>query len=146
RPLAGVLENLAALLRPFGSDRGGMFVEVFGRDGEDKPVRAEWTLVAPPIEGPVTPTLPALALARRLLDGDSIAPGARPCVGILSLEDLASDFTRHGLTTGIVTERLFGPFEAALGDEFERLPKAVREAHRNGPLARFEGTARVEGA
>jgi hypothetical protein len=145
RPLAGLLQGLASLIAPFGSDRGCMFVEAFGRDARDRPVRAEWTLVAPPVEGPFTPTLPALVLARRLLGSRDIAPGARACVGLLSLDDLAHDFARHGLKTRIVTEQLTGAFEMALGADFERLPDRVREAHRQGPVARFRGRARVDG-
>jgi hypothetical protein len=111
QPLAGILQGLAPIFAPFGSDRGGMFVEVYGCDADDRPARAEWTIVAPPGEGPFTPTLPALALARKLLSGELIAPGARPCVGLLSLEDLASDFAHHGLVTHVVIEQLAGPFE-----------------------------------
>jgi hypothetical protein len=105
RPLAGALQAAGSLFRRFGSDRGCMFVEASGRDADDKPVRAEWTLVAPPVVGPFTPTLPALALARRLLSGEAIAPGARACVGILSLDDLAADFARHRLVANIRIER-----------------------------------------
>jgi hypothetical protein len=143
---AGLLQSLASIFSVFGSDRGCMFVEVFGRDAQDRPTRSEWTLAAPPVEGPFTPTLPALALARKLLAGGPVAPGARACVGLLSLDDLASDFARHRLETGILTEQLTGPFEMALGADFERLPVVVRNAHRSGPVSRFTGTARVDGA
>jgi len=105
KPLAGSLNGLAAVFTPFGADRGCMFVEASGRDADDKPVRAEWTLVAPPVVGPFTPTLPALALARKLLGGGNIEPGARPCVGILSLGDLAADFARLGLVADIRIKR-----------------------------------------
>jgi saccharopine dehydrogenase-like NADP-dependent oxidoreductase len=145
RPLAGLLQNLAMLLAAFGTDRGCMFVEACGRDAENNPVRTEWTLVAPPVEGPFTPTLPALVLARQLIASRNLGPGARACAGILSLDDLQSDFARHGLTTGITQERLTGAFELALGEDFGRLPEIVRESHRQGRVARFRGTARVDG-
>ena len=145
RPLAGPLQKLATLLAPFGTDRGCMFVEACGRDADDHPVRAEWTLVAPPVDGPFTPTLPALALARWLTTSHDVEPGARACAGILSLDDLQSDFARHGLKTEIKRERLTGAFEMALGADFERLPQTVRESHRQGRVARFRGTARVDG-
>lgn len=145
KPLAGLLQNLAMLLAPFGTDRGCMFVEAYGRDADDHPVRADWTLVAPPVEGPFTPTLPALVLAQRLVSSRDIEPGARVCAGMLSLDDLQSDFVRHGLQTEIKCERLTGAFEMALGDDFERLPPAVRNTHRQGPVARFIGKARVDG-
>lgn len=145
-PAAGTLQWLSSLLRPFGSDRGGMYVEALGRDKDGAPARAEWTLVSPPVVGPFTPTLPALALARKLLADEAVAPGARACVGIVSLADLRGDFERIGLETGIVRETITGPFELALGAAFERLPDAVRAAHRQGPVSCFEGQAKVEGA
>jgi hypothetical protein len=145
-PVAGTLQWLSSLLRSFGSDRGGMFVEAFGRDGEGKPTRAEWTLESPPGVGPFTPTLPALAMARKLLGDEPIAPGARACVGILTLEDLREDFERVGLKTDFRRDALIGPFEMALGEAFERLPEAVKAAHRQGPVSRYIGSAQVEGA
>lgn len=145
-PATGTLLWLSSLLRPFGSDRGGMYVEALGRDKDGAPVRAEWTLVSPPVVGPFTPTLPALAMARKLLADEAIAPGARACVGIVSLADLGGDFERIGLKTGIVRETMTGPFELALGAAFERLPDAVKGAHRQGPVSCFEGQAKVEGA
>ncbi len=146
RPMAGMLQRMATLVHTFGSDRGCMFVEAIGRDANNRPTRAEWTLAAPAVEGPFTPTLPALALARKLIAGEPVEPGARPCVGILSLADLEGDFARHGLNTEIVRERLTGPFEMALGADFARLPTAVQSSHSQGPVMRFSGTARVEGA
>jgi hypothetical protein len=122
-----------------------MFVEASGRDANDDPVRTKWTLVAPAVEGPFTPTLPALVLARRLIASRDMASGARACAGVLSLSDLQSDFARHGLKTGIRQERLTGAFEMALGEDFERLPATVRETHRQGRIARFNGTAKVDG-
>jgi len=146
RKSAGLLLWLSSLLRPFGSDRGGMFVEALGRDADDVPARAEWTLVSPPVVGPFTPTLPALAMARKLLDGEAISPDARACVGMLSLDDLREDFERLGLKTGIACETMLGPFQMALGAAFDALPAAVKSAHRQGPVSRFVGRAEVAGA
>lgn len=146
RKSAGLLLWLASLLRPFGSDRGGMFVEAYGRDADGRAVRAEWTLASPPVVGPFTPTLPALAMTRQLLGGAALEPGARACVGMLALADLESDFARVGLQTAIARETMVGPFEMALDEAFERLPDVVKAAHRQGPVSRFAGTAKVEGA
>lgn len=145
RPIAGLLQKLAALTTPFGSDRGCMFVEAIGRDADNQPIRAEWTLVSPPVTGPFTPTLPALAMTRKLIGGAWIDPGARPCIGLVALQDLATDLARHDLVTGITRERFTGPFELALGADFEQLPAAVKASHRCGPVARFHGKARVTG-
>jgi saccharopine dehydrogenase-like NADP-dependent oxidoreductase len=142
---AGLLTWAAKLIEAAGSDRGAMFVEASGRDERDRPCRARWTLFAPAGRGPIAPTIPALAIVRKLAAG-ALAPGARACVGVLSLEDLDPDFRRVGFSTGIERDQMRAPFERALGDAFELLPAAVKAAHRAGPVAKFEGAARVDGA
>lgn len=142
---AAALTWCAGLLERFGSDRGGMFVEAFGRDGDDKSCRARWTLFAPAGLGPIAPTLPALEMVRKLLDGE-IAPGARACVGMLSLADLERDFDRVGFTTKIERQVHSSPFERALGDAFEHLSEPVKASHRAGPVTRFAGVAEVRGS
>ncbi len=98
-PLARPLRALAALLRPLGSDRGGMVVEAAGRDARDRPVRGRWSLVAGASKGPYVPTLPALALVRRIRDKRLRFRGAGPCTGILTPDDFAADFARYEITT-----------------------------------------------
>ncbi len=142
---AAALTWCAKLLEPIGGDRGAMFVEAFGRDGDDTPRHARWSLFAPAGLGPIAPTLPALAMVRKLLQGE-IASGARACVGMVSLADLEGDFARVGFTTKIEREALLSPFERALGDAFELLPEPVKASHRAGPVARFSGAAEVRGA
>ncbi|HEV7692650.1 MAG TPA: DUF4166 domain-containing protein [Hyphomonadaceae bacterium] len=146
RFLASPLHAMSEMLLPFGTDAGGMFVEAWGRDADDRPTRAEWTLVIGDRIGPYVPTIPALAMARRLLSGEAILAGAAPCVGILRLSDMQPDFERHGMVTQATTEALPGPFDMALGLAFETLPAAVKTSHRAGPVAHFKGTAKVDGA
>lgn len=93
------LRRLAGLAARLGADRGGMVVEVEGRDDGDKPVSARWSLRAPPGNGPNVPTLAALALVRRLRDGRGLPVGAGPCVGFLELADFVADFDRLGVIT-----------------------------------------------
>jgi hypothetical protein len=146
RPLAPVLHALSDMLLPFGSDAGGMFVEAWGRDASDRPVRAEWSLTIGEKKGLYVPTLPALAMARRLISGEALPPGAAPCVGILRLSDMHADFDRHGMITRSTVTPLTGPFEMALGPAFEALPEIVKASHRTGPVTHLNGTAKVEGA
>lgn len=103
KPFARPLRFLAALLEPFGTDRGGMVVEVRGTNGDREQVATTWSLVARAGKGPYVPTLAALALVRRLRDGALDFRGAGPCVGHLTLEDLESDFERLGIETRCAT-------------------------------------------
>ncbi|MBS0384001.1 MAG: DUF4166 domain-containing protein, partial [Proteobacteria bacterium] len=143
---AGWLRGAGELLSAFGSDRGGMIVEAFGRDADDRPMCARWTMIAPNGLGPNTPTFAALILARRFAAGGVLPIGARACVSMLRLEDFAPEFARNGFTTRIDIAPLIAPFETALQGGLDAAPAAVRAAHRSGPVTRWRGAAQVRGA
>ncbi len=143
-PLAGLARGLAGLLQPFGTDRGGMLVEARGTDAEGRPVRARWSLVAEGGDGPMVPTLPALAALRALAEG-RLAPGAVPCAGVLPLAAVAAEFAPYRITTAIAVEHPVPVFEAALGEAFHRLPAPLRRLHRPGWRLVARGEASVEG-
>ncbi len=140
-----VLRRAGYALSPLGSDRGAMVVEAFGRDGDDRPVFARWTMIAPNGLGPNTPTFAALILARRFLAEGVLPVGARACVAMLRLEDFEAEFARNGFTTSIDVTPLAAPFETSLPDKFHSAPAAVRRAHRGGPVTRLRGIAHVAG-
>jgi hypothetical protein len=98
-PFARLFRWIAERLKGFGGDRGGMLVEAAGIDAEGHPVCAAWSLVAEAGDGPVIPTLPALAAIRALSEGRIAEPGARPCVGVLDLGDIEQEFARYRIIT-----------------------------------------------
>jgi saccharopine dehydrogenase-like protein len=100
-PFARLFRWIAERLKGFGSDRGGMVVEATGIDATGNPVRAVWSLTAEAGDGPVIPTLPALTAIRRLADGRLAQAGARPCVGVLDLDEIEREFARFHITTQI---------------------------------------------
>jgi hypothetical protein len=140
RPLSALLRWGGDRLAPFGSDRGGMFVEVLGRSADDRPTRAEWTLLAEQDLGPHVPTLAALALARRLL-ADRSSPMGDP-----ALSDIAPEFARLGITTVQRVDVWTGAMERALGADLDHAPAAVAASHRGGPVHRLRGEASIAGA
>ena len=85
--LAPAAMAIARNLDRYGGDVGGMRVRLEGvrRDGT-RGVH-EWTLVARQGHGPEIPCLPAVAIARKLARGETFAAGARPCTGMMSLDD-----------------------------------------------------------
>ncbi|HVJ55408.1 MAG TPA: saccharopine dehydrogenase NADP-binding domain-containing protein [Aliidongia sp.] len=103
-PLSGLARRFADLLIGCGSDRGGMVVEAAGLDEEGARRMARWTLVAEAGDGPVIPTLPALALIRLMLAGEIDRTGAMPCVGLLTLDRIAAEFAPYSITTEITTD------------------------------------------
>lgn len=140
--LARPLRRMAQALEGFGTDRGGMEVRVLGIDGAGKAVRRRWTLIAEAGDGPQVPTLAARVLCRKLLAGE-VQPGARPCLGEVSLEEI--ERTAPELQPSFARGEDAAPplFETALGRAFAALPGPVRDLHRVLEVRRWEGTATV---
>lgn len=143
-PMAGLLVRLSGWASVVGSDRGAMRVEALGVDGEGRAARAVWRLVAEPGEGPVTPSLPALAAIRAIAAG-RVAPGARACVGVLALEEIVAEMAPHGLATEMAVER-GAIFARAIGPSFDALPEAIRALHETPGRSLWRGEAMTEGA
>jgi Saccharopine dehydrogenase NADP binding domain len=98
-PFAALFRWVGERLGGIGSDRGGMLVEAAGIDAAGHTARATWSLAAEAGDGPMIPTLPALAAIRALADGSLSRPGARPCVGELGLDAIAREFAPYRITT-----------------------------------------------
>jgi hypothetical protein len=101
---ARALNRVASLFDRFGSSLGGMFVRVSGVDAGGRAASRAWHIAADRGHGPEIPCMPAILLGRRLARGDIPPAGARACVGLLSLNDFAPEFTRWGMQTDIVDE------------------------------------------
>jgi Saccharopine dehydrogenase NADP binding domain len=91
-PLSVAALAVAQALERFGTDRGAMRVEIVGRHG-GRALRRSWTLIAEAGHGPWVPAAPAAALARQVTSG-RVAPGARPCLGVLPLDAMLHEL-RH---------------------------------------------------
>ena len=143
-PLAKPLRWLAALLLPFGQDRGGMEVSVIGENAEHRGERRQWTLIVEAGDGPFIPAFPAYGWLAQLADGAEPRAGARPAIGELSLEQLARGFAH----LRVVSEQTFSPaptlFETALGADWPRLSEPLRELHGAHRQAVYAGEASVE--
>ena len=104
RDLAGhapALRRMSEWFVRFGSDVGGMAVELRGTDGQGRPLHLCWWLDAGAGDGPQVPVTPAIVLARRLADGLVGARGAMPCMGLLALEQIVEGFDGFALRTGV---------------------------------------------
>lgn len=88
---AEMARDLADALVGLGTDRGGMIVEAKGLDAKGDPAARTWSLVAEGGDGPNIPVLAAYACLRKL---DRIAPGARPCMGEVSLAEFEALFAK----------------------------------------------------
>ena len=106
---AGLLPNLACftgpalaiakLTAPFGGNRGGMFVELAGKDAVGRSCRVTWNLTAGSGDGPNIPAIPAVLVARKLARGELKARGAMACLDLFSLEEFLAEVADLDITT-----------------------------------------------
>lgn len=147
RPYARPLHGIASWFERFGTDRGGLSVEVSGRDQDGRVAKAVWSLVAEAGDGPNIPVLPALALIRGLLQGGIAAQGAGHAGDLLTLGAIENEFSRFkiGARRAIAWPQAPSLFEKALGPDIQLLPPLVRRVHGGQPL-RLKGRAAIDGA
>jgi len=98
---ARLLTRAADLFKTWGSDAGAMHVRVKGMDHQDRRITRTWELIASGGHGPYVPTLAAWALVKKLAAGEPLPRGARPCIGILSLQDFDEAATGLRITTRV---------------------------------------------
>ncbi len=94
---AGLLAAKRAL-RFLGSDCGGMFVTVSGRDGEGAPKELIWHLIARSGHGPYMPAIASVILAKRLAAGAGPPPGAQACFALFTLDDFTAEVADLDIT------------------------------------------------
>ncbi|TCS05419.1 DUF4166 domain-containing protein [Caulobacter sp. BK020] len=147
-PLAVLLGEMAGWAAPLGSDRGGMVVNVEGRDADGARRLARWGLCAEAGAGPHTPAAPAAATLRALLDGRLGEPRATPCVGLVDLDAILRELSGLPIRTQLESQRPETPglFPRLLGEAWKAQPSPVRQAHAGVAPVTLTGKARARGA
>jgi len=148
----GILKSLAALVRPlrllaelfkpYGSDRGGMRVDVLLENDAGQLLRRVWSLAADAGDGLYVPTLPALAALKMLATGSLEWRGAGPCTGFIPYDAIAAEFGQHNIKTQ--TREISAPaplFRRLLGHAYDALPPVIRQAHEVHGVLVLEGKA-----
>jgi hypothetical protein len=129
-PYAGRLTAIAGRLRRFGTDRGGLRVDVDGPAG-----RRSWSLIAEGGDGPFVPVLPAAALVRKLAAGHPVARGATPGLGLVSLGEILAEARRaHLRIASAWSDSALKPslYRRVLGGAYEEMPAPWRALHDSG--------------
>jgi saccharopine dehydrogenase-like NADP-dependent oxidoreductase len=87
-PYAERLLKLSFLFDPLGSDKSGfhMFLKGIGKSGKRAEIRI--FMIARQVHGPNIPCIPAILLARRMAAGKHIEAGARPCLDLVTLDEI----------------------------------------------------------
>ncbi|HZZ94195.1 MAG TPA: DUF4166 domain-containing protein [Usitatibacter sp.] len=131
----------------WGEARGGMFVRVAGRTAEGEDIERTWHLVAEGDDGPFIPSMGVAVLLQRLLAGQQLPRGARPCTSDLTLADYEAFFAARNITHGTRSVRTTrdGPvYERVLGSAWRGLPDPIRRLHGERGEREFDGIVRVE--
>lgn len=137
--LVELLRNIANLLLPFGTDRGGMRVLVVGRIGKSV-IRREWRLVAEAGDGPYIPAVTARAIIRKL---GGVSAGSRACLAEASRTEIESAVSDLAVTTEMIELPSPSFFQSVLAEKWEHLPREVQVLHGVQDIESFSGTAQV---
>lgn len=80
------LQWLSRRLEAVGTPNSAMHVELTGVGHDGRPLQLTWHILAYRNHGPNIPCGAAIALTRKLTDGQ-VAIGATPCIGLLTLDE-----------------------------------------------------------
>ena len=144
-PLARMIHSTANNVR-WGEHRGGMFVEVRGRDAEGADISRSTHLLAEGHHGLYIPSMAVEAIVRNWLDGRLPRAGARPATAELELSDYGRVFADRPISTG--TRNGAGTGEQCLharilGAAWQSLPAVLRAVHSAGPKLTISGSASI---
>lgn len=142
--LAGPLRHIALWTRSWGTATGAMRVAIAGLGHDGRPRHAVWLLQARSGDGPMIPALPAAALALAIARGKGPPPGARPCLGEISLEAMAALFEGLDIGTTVTDETPPSLFRQALGAALDVPPPAIRALHDLSHTSTARGLATIE--
>ncbi len=131
--------RMAAFLKPFGSDKGGMVVAVTGLC-RGQMVTRRWNLVAQAGDGPFVPLVLIRALLRNI---SQVGPGARPCLAELPLSKIEEAMNDMDIKTTRNESTTMPLFQSALDDRWHILPASVRRLHAIYDKESFSGRADV---
>ena len=129
----------AKTLAPFGSDRGGMSVEVTVPQGAGF-VRKTWVMRAINGDGPYTPGIAVRAACRDL---DTLPRGAFAALSVVSLAQVEACFEDLQIETDVTQTPTIPVFRQVLGPDLDRLPDAIKATHDAVVPRAFKGMASV---
>ena len=101
-PYAEQLLGLSFLFDPLGSDESGFHMFLAGVDHHGRALQIRIFMVARQVHGPFIPCVPAILLAKRIAAGEDLPPGARPCLDLVTLDEIMSAIAHLDIDT-IVT-------------------------------------------
>jgi Saccharopine dehydrogenase NADP binding domain len=108
----GVIKNLADYASPllklsrlfdyFGTADGGMHMIISGKDKNNRPKTIKWFIIARNGHGPHIPTVPAIIVAKKLVQNKLKFKGAMPCLGFITLEEYLAELEEYDVEVYVV--------------------------------------------
>jgi hypothetical protein len=127
--LAPLMTWASSRLR-WGEHRGGMYVELTGRDRMGLNVRRSWHLLAEGEDGPLIPSMAAAIIIKRALAGRPPTSGARPAMAEIELEEYDAMFRGRTIYWGTRSEaEPTDLYQRLLGSAWNGLDEPIRMMH-----------------
>ncbi len=141
--LTGLFLPAARLLEGLGTDQGGMYLRVGGRDETGAALTHIWRLTIGEGNGPMIPALPAALLVDQIA-ARAAEPGARAVLGDIPLAALETAL--EGIGARIERQTHANPplFEEALGADWTQMAQSFRDAHDLWDMHVLKGEASIE--
>ncbi|MSO13411.1 saccharopine dehydrogenase NADP-binding domain-containing protein [Rickettsiales endosymbiont of Trichoplax sp. H2] len=90
---ADFLLKLSNFFNIFGTDNGGMHMIIKGKDKFNQVYERKWFLIAKNDSGIQIPCVPSVILAKKILSGELSEFGARPCIGMVKLQEYLNELS-----------------------------------------------------
>lgn len=88
---AKIFLRLSHLFDRFGSNDGGMHMIISGKDKQGQSKTIKWFIVARKGDGPQIPTIPAIILVKKLMEGTLVQSGAVPCMNLVTFDEYVAE-------------------------------------------------------
>ena len=85
------------IFKSLGTSDGGMQINLSGLDKNKKPKYIRWLLTAENGVGPYIPTISTIIIAKKLIAGSLDQRGAKPCLGMYTLEEFDKEAKIFGI-------------------------------------------------
>ncbi|MBA4045243.1 MAG: potassium transporter [Erythrobacter sp.] len=91
------LVRLASLFDWLGTGTSGFFMTISGEGADGASLTRRHWIIARSGHGPYIPCIPVILIARQMAAGRIYEPGARPCLGIISLAEYCAEFANFDI-------------------------------------------------
>ena len=106
--LAKFAKSLLRLSRLFdfiGHDKSGFHMEMRGTGHDGKPHKITYYIIAGSGHGPFIPSIPAILCTQMLARGEITAPGAWPCMGVITLSQYTAALKEMDISISVTEDQ-----------------------------------------